>query len=403
MNLKRIYQRFFSTVAVVSMVGLKVALAGAISTSSLTGGLNSITTAVPFLNIAPDSRSQGMGDVGVATSPDVNSIMWNPSKLAFCDKPLGFAVSYTPWLRELVPDINLAYLSGYYKPDKNQAFGASLRYFSLGNIQFTDINGSNVGQFRPNEFALDGTYARKLTPDISGGLTARFIYSDLTNGYSAQGGNTHAGLGFAVDLSSYYQKPNVKVGGKKGLYSIGFDISNVGTKMSYTSSATRDFLPMNLRLGNSLNLILDEYNTFCFSLDFNKLLVPTPPLYNSSGQIVAGQDPNVGVAQGLFQSFTDAPGGFQEELREVTISYGMEYWYDKQFAMRGGFFYEDPTKGGRKFFTFGAGMKLSVFGLDFAYLVPTDQRNPLQNTLCFSLFFNFDALKAPEETTPKGE
>ena len=377
--------------------------AGAISTSQLTGGLNSITTAVPFLNIAPDSRAQGMGDAGVATSADANAVMWNPSKLPFCDKNFGFSVSYTPWLRELVPDINLAYLSGYYKPDKNQAFAASLRYFSLGNIQFTDVNGSNVGQFRPNEFALDGTYARKLGPDFSGGLTTRFIYSDLTNGYSAQGANTHAGLGFAVDLSAYYQRPKIKVGDKKGTYSVGFDISNVGTKMDYTSSATRDFLPMNLRLGNALNLNLDDYNTFCFALDFNKLLVPTPPLYQGS-TIVAGMDPNVGVAQGLYQSFYDAPGGFQEEIKEITVSYGMEYWYDKQFAMRAGFFYEDPTKGGRKFYTFGTGFKLNVFAVDLAYLVPTDQRNPLQNTLCFTLFFNFDSLKSgDDQTTTKTE
>ncbi len=383
-----------------------------LTTNQLTGGINTITTAVPFLMIAPDARGGGMGDAGVATTPDVNSSYWNESKLAFAEDKMGFAVSYVPWLRTLVPDINLAYLSGYYKPSKDEAFSASLRYFSLGDITFTDVVGNTIGQFRPNEFAIDGGYARKLSDNFSVGMTGRFIYSDLTNGVSVQGAETHAGTAGAVDLSAYYRKEKIKMGDTKGTFSFGLNISNIGNKIAYSTSAQTDFLPINLRLGPALKIDLDEYNSIVFTVDFNKLLVPTPPVYakdssggpvyGANGQqvILAGQNPNRGVVSGIFGSFTDAPGGWREELRDIDYATGIEYWYDKQFALRAGFFYENPLNGNRIFFTLGAGLKYNVFGLDFSYLIPTDQRNPLENTLQFTLFFNFDALKAQEEKKP---
>jgi hypothetical protein len=377
----------------------------------LNSSINTITTAVPFLMIAPDARSGGMGDAGVATDPDANSNHWNASKLAFADDKMGFSVSYVPWMRTLVPDIDLAYLSGYYKPSKDEAFSGSLRYFSLGDITFTDVNGNNIGQFRPNEFALDGGYSRKLSENFSVGMVGRFIYSDLTNGVSVLGAETHAGKAFAVDLSAYYRKSKIKIGEKKGNFAFGVNISNIGNKIAYSTSAETDFLPINLRLGPALKIDLDDYNTICFTFEFNKLLVPTPPIYKDSGgapiinpingqyEILAGRSSNVGVPAGIFGSFTDAPGGFKEELRDIDIASGIEYWYDKQFALRGGFFYENPLDGNRIFFTMGVGLKYNVFGLDFCYLIPTDQRNPLENTLQFTLFFNFSALKNKGDET----
>ena len=400
----------------VGCVGMYAGNAPLLTTNQLTGGINTITTAVPFLLITPDSRAGGMGDVGCATSADANSIHWNASKLAFVDKKLGLAVSYTPWLRNLVPDINLAYLSGYYKFKKDQVLAASLRYFSLGDITFTDVVGTQIGQFRPNEFSLDAAYARKLSNRFSGGLAVRYIYSNLTNGVDVLGASTHAGKSVAVDLSATYRKDDLKLGDKKSIFSIGMNISNIGAKIAYSSSAKRDFLPINLRLGTSLTLNLDDYNSIVFAIDANKLLVPTPPQYkkDSSGAnlydpvthelvILAGKDPNRGVPAGIFGSFNDAPNGYKEELREINYSAGIEYWYDKQFAVRAGFFYEDPTKGNRKFFTIGAGVKYNVFGLDFAYLIPTDQRNPLENTLRFTLFFDFDAFKSQNDESSKTE
>jgi hypothetical protein len=384
-----------------------------LTTNQLTGGINTITTAVPFLLITPDSRAGGMGDAGVATSPDANSIHWNASKLAFVDKQMGFAVSYTPWLRNLVPDINLAYLSGYYKAKKDQVFAGSLRYFSLGDITFTDVVGNTIGQFRPNEFALDAAYARKFSKHFSGGMAVRYIYSNLTNGVDVLGAATHAGKSGAVDISGTYRKDDLKLGDKKSIFCIGLNISNIGAKIAYSGSAKSDFLPINLRLGTSLTLNLDEYNTVVFALDVNKLLVPTPPQWkiDSAGhpavdaagnrEIAYGKDPYRSITSGIFGSFSDAPGGYKEELREINYSTGIEYWYDKQFAARMGFFYEDPTKGNRKYFTLGAGVKYNVFGLDFAYLIPTDQRNPLENTLRFTLFFDFDAFKSQNEDPAK--
>lgn len=376
-----------------------------LTTQELSGQLpiNTITTAVPFLMIAPDTRAGSMGDAGAATSPDANSIHWNPSKLAVIDKDMGFSLSYTPWLRNLVPDINLAYLSGYKRVDKQSTLGFSLLYFSLGNITFTDINGNTTGQFNPNEFAVDVAYARKLSEKFSGGLALRYIYSNLTGGQSAEGVATKAGMSVAADLSTYYQD-DFEIGNKKHTTALGLNISNIGSKISYSESAERDFIPINMRLGGRYSVDVDKYNSIGITADINKLLVPTPPQFDSTGTvIVKGKNPDVGIVSGIFQSFGDAPGGGKEEFRELTYSAGLEYWYDKQFAIRAGYFHEHATKGNRKFLTFGAGLKYNVFGLDFAYLVPTSMQNsPLQNTLRFTLTFDFDAFKEQnqQEETP---
>jgi hypothetical protein len=371
--------------------------------------LNTITTAVPFLIISPDARAGALGDAGVSSTPDANSLHWNPAKYAFIEKNIGFAVSYSPWLRALVNDINLAYLSGYKKIGKDQAIAASLLYFSLGNITFTDNVGNTIGQFNPNEFAVDACYSRKFSEVLSGGVSLRYIYSNLTGGYYVGGAESHPGNSIATDVSVYYQK-ELDLGQTPAKLSLGVNISNIGAKISYTESTERDFLPTNLRFGPTLTMDIDDYNQIAVMLDINKLLVPTSPVYetdsngfpvvNANGDyvILAGKDPNISVVSGMFQSFSDAPGGFKEELKEYSFSTGLEYWYDKQFAIRAGFFYEDKTKGNRKYFTLGAGLKYNVFGLDFAYLIPVEQRNPLENTLRFTLLFDFDAFKDQNKT-----
>lgn len=374
-----------------------------LTTAQLLGQLNTITTAVPFLLIAPDSRAGAMGDGGVATSADANAMHWNPSKFAFVKKQTGIAISYTPWLRALVPDINLAYLSGYYKLKKNGVVATSLRYFSLGDITFTDIVGNTIGQFRPNEFAYDVAYATKLGDHFSGGGALRYIHSNLTGNTPVEGSQTHSGNSVAADLSGFYQSEEKEINGKKSIVRFGVNISNVGAKISYSERGEKDFIPINLKLGSSLHMQLDEYNEVQFTVDLNKLLVPTPPVYDTVNKklvIVKGKDPNRGIVSGMVGSFSDAPGGYQEELKEINIGGGFEYWYAKQFALRAGYFNEPSTKGGRKFFTLGIGLKYTVFGLDFAYLIPTKQRNPLQNTLRFSLLFDFDAFKDKDSTTP---
>jgi hypothetical protein len=367
------------------------------TTTNLLGQINTITTAVPFAMISPDARAGGMGDQGVASSPDANSIHWNASKLAFTEKKMAFSLSYTPWLRALVNDMFIAYLSGYTQLKNDQAIGASLRYFSLGNITFTDQNGNTIRDFKPNEFAFDLAYARKLSENFSGGIALRFIHSNLTGGTQVEGQDSKAGNTVAADVSVFYQK-EIEIGNKDAILMAGANISNIGAKISYTESGVKNFIPTNLRLGPGVKLKLNEYNDLSFMLDINKLLVPTPPIYtqdtaNSADNIILyGQDPDVSVAQGIFQSFGDAPNGFKEELQEINLGFGMEYWYDNQFAFRGGYFYEDRRKGNRKYFTLGAGLRYNVFGLDLAYLIPTDQRNPLQNTLHFTLTFDFAAL-----------
>ena len=391
--------------------------------------LNTITTAVPFLMIAPDSRSGGMGDAGVAISADANSIHWNPAKMSFAEDEFEVSLSYSPWLRALVDDMNLAYLSGYKRLNKKQAFGAALRFFSLGVITFTDDQGTPIRDFKPNEYSLDFAFSQKLSDRFSGGVAARYIHSNLTGGTSIGGANSRPGRSAAVDLSFYYENPKVKIGKKDAIWAMGVNISNIGAKMSYTETANRDFLPTNLKLGSAMTFLLDDYNKFTLTLDLNKLLVPTPPVYlkDEDGQFVvdpatgdfvvaSGRNPDVGVASAIFGSFNDAPGDvtifedgtvevapgsvLREELREINISGGFEYWYDNQFSFRGGYFYEHPTKGNRQFITLGAGIRYNVFGIDLSYLISTTQQNPLANTLRFTLKLSFADLKAVGSTDP---
>ena len=401
------FRRVILTIPMLSLLYFAGYAQNPISPKSLNGSsVNAIETAVPFLTIAPDSRAGGMGDVGVATSPDVNSIHWNSAKLAFIKESAGVGLSYTPWLRNLVSDINLAYLSGYKRIDRQQVVAASLRYFALGEIIFTDENGNVLKPFNPNEFAIDAAYSRLFTDKTSGGIAFRFIRSDLTGQLSGDnlGGATKPGISFAADISMYHTQ-DVRVGDKQSTLSYGAMISNIGTKLSYTTSQGKEFIPINLRLGADLKSQLDDFNSLGFALDVNKLLVPTPPIYynvgdtTSSGYVVKnndkiiefGRDPNVPVFQGMMQSFYDAPGGFREELQEWMISAGLEYTYRDQFIIRAGHFYEAQNKGNRKYFSVGVGLKLNVFSLDFAYLIPTTGRNnPLANTVRFTLSFLFD-------------
>ncbi len=392
-----------------------MATAQSVSGRSDEDELNAITTAVPFLLISPDSRSGSMGDAGVAVSPDANAQHWNSAKLAFSEEEMAVSLSYSPWLRQLVDDMSLVYLSWYKKVSKTSAVGASLRYFTLGDITFTDNNGQVIRPFRPAEFALDVSYSLQLSDKFSGGITARWINSNLTGGVNVGGSDSKAANAFAVDIAGFYKNDDISFGDKDGELAFGMVISNIGNKISYTNTAQRDFLPTNLRLGTAITIDLDQYNSISFAYDANKLLVPTPPIYNPTDgtQIIAGRDPDVGVAAGMFGSFTDAPGSpvydeqgnfeivdgeltvkdgsvFREELREINHSVGMEYWYADQFAVRGGYFYEHPTKGNRQYFTVGAGFRYNVFGLDLSYLIATTQRNPLANTIRFTLSLRFD-------------
>jgi hypothetical protein len=353
---------------------------------------NVIQTVVPFLTIAPDSRAGALGDAGAATSPDLYSMHWNPAKYAFIDGNGGFGMSYSPWLRALVPDINLAYLTGYYRVDSRQVLAASLMYSSLGEIQFTDDYGNYQRDYNPNEFSVDVAYSRLFSEHWSGGVAMRFIYSNITGGMTVGTTETKAGIAFAADASAYYTT-KLKLGSRDGNISAGVNFSNIGSKMSYTTDVDPDFIPMNMRLGTTFMVNLDRYNALGISLDVNKLLVPTPPVYDEDRNIIDGMDPNVSVPVAIFQSFYDAPGGFSEEMKEFTQSIGVEYWYNQQFALRAGYFNEAESKGNKKYFTVGAGFRLSVFSLDFSYLVPVTQNNPLARTLRFSLGFEFDSLR----------
>ena len=380
----------------ISIVLFLIALSGKsmLFSQQSSGQLNAIQTVVPFLTIAPDSRAGAMGDAGVATSPDVYSMHWNPAKFAFIDGNGGIGISYSPWLRNLVPDINIAYLAGYKRIDTKQVLSASLLYSSLGDVPFTDDYGNLQRTFNPNEFAVDVGYSRLFNENLSGGIAFRFIYSNLTGGTYSGGVATKPGISFAADISGYYQKP-ISLLSKDGQLGLGLNFSNIGSKMSYSSSQTSDFIPMNMRLGGAVTINLDHFNKITATIDLNKLLVPTPPIYSSTNpdSIIKGKDPNVAVPVAIFQSFFDAPGGFKEELHEITYSYGVEYWYNNQFAVRGGYFHENATKGNRKYFTAGAGFRLKAFTLDFSYLMPVAQNNPLAHTLRFSIAWDFNALR----------
>ena len=358
--------------------------------------LNVITTAVPLLMIGPDARAGGMGDGGVASSPDANSMHWNPAKYSRIADDMGFSFSYTPWLRNLVNDINLAYVSFYKRINPVSTFASSLRYFSLGEITFTDNTGMPIGTYKPNEFAIDATYSRILSDKFSLAVAGRFIYSDLTQGQFVQGVETKPGISVAADIAMYWEDDVDWFKSMDATFAWGVNISNIGNKISYAgTNIEKDFIPTNLRIGPRLTLELDDYNSISFQVDINKLLVPTPPIYadstNPDGSyiILKGMDPNVSPIQGMIQSWYDAPGGFSEEMREFSFAFGTEYWYTDVLALRGGFFYEDLTKGNRKYATLGIGLRYNVFGLDFSYLIPvTRDQNPLQNTLRFSLMFN---------------
>ncbi|MDR7129519.1 hypothetical protein J2X69_001856 [Algoriphagus sp. 4150] len=361
-----------------------------------------ITTAVPFLNFAPDSRHSGMGDAGVATSPDASSAHWNAGKLAFVEDRMGFSLSYSPWLGKLVNDMSLSYLTGFFKIDEVSAFGFDLRYFNMGDIQLTDGRGNSLGEFNPRDIAIGGTYSRQLSSYLGLGISARFIHSNLSGNISSVGGSeAKPGISVGTDIGLFYTKP-VYAGMKDANFSWGVSISNIGPKITYNSADDLDYIPTNFKIGMAYAIDLDQVNSLTFALDLNKLLVPTPPIYatnedgtlktDENGNLIIepgnGKDPNRPLLSGMFGSFGDAPGGFSEELREVMISVGVEYSYDDKLALRTGYFYENPSKGGRKYFTMGVGLDLQRLGFDFSYLVPQKQNHPLAETLRFSLMYN---------------
>ncbi len=366
---------------------------------SLDGRINVINTAVPFLRIAPDARAASMGDAGLTLHSDGNAIFWNTAKLPFMKlksnaddraPAVSAAVTYTPWLRELVNDIYLASLGVAYKLDQVQGVGVGLRYFSLGSITFTDVSGNTLGDFNPREFCIDVGYGRKIYENFSTGINLGYIYSNLAQGFSVNNVPIKAGQAVKADLSFFFHRPAKFGSNVKGDYTFAATVANIGNKITYTESAeNKDFLPTNLGLGGGLGLRFDEFNRLFMAVDLNKLLVPTPDSLGSY------RDKTIG--QGIFGSFNDAPGGGREELREITVSAGMEYWYKDVFSLRGGYFYEHDTKGARKYLTAGLGIKYNVFGLNFSYLVPTSSQNsPLDNTLRFTLYFDFDAFNQPK-------
>ena len=350
--------------------------------------INVVTTAVPFLRISPDARSGGMGDVGIAISADANSGFWNLGKIPFGASKTTVAVTYTPWLADLgLNDVYLASLAGYHQLDELSAISVGLRYFSLGNIQFTDFNGNPLQSFRPREFGVDLGYSRKLSSKDGLGIALKYISSDLAGG-TVNGITYKKGTSVAGDL--HYFHTGIKETGE-GL-NWGVTLSNLGAKISYTSDASqKDYIPANLGVGAAYTKVFDADSKVTFAADLNKLLVPTPPNVTDSAGLADYR--SKGVVSSWFSSFGDAPGGSSEELKEVTASLGAEYWYKNQFAVRAGYFYENPTKGNRKYFTIGAGLNYNMFGLNFAYLLPSGagiNRNPLSNTLRFTLSFDFD-------------
>ncbi|MGB3467599.1 MAG: type IX secretion system outer membrane channel protein PorV [Cyclobacteriaceae bacterium] len=368
---------------------------------TVNGGTDServITTAVPFLLFSPDSRGSGMGDVGVATSPDANSIHWNNAKLAFIETDIGGSISYVPWLGKIVDDMAVSYLSFYKKINRIQSIGFTFRYFDLGEIQLTDVRGVPQGIQSPQELAVDGTYSRKLSENFSIGVTGRFIWSNLAGDVN-NAPDAQAGTSVAVDLGAYYTKDLV-LKGKDANLSFGLHISNIGQKITYTSPENEDFLPANIRLGTAFKTSLDAYNTITFGFDANKLLVPSPPVVDASNNIIRGNDPNSrSLLAGTFGSFGDAPDGFSEEMKEITLSFGAEYWYKDVFSGRVGYFYENPDKGGRKYFTLGLGFRYQVFGVDFSYLIPPVANDPLGDTLRVSLLFNLNQTSDEEASS----
>jgi hypothetical protein len=361
---------------------------------------NVVTTAVPILLVSPDSRAGAMGDVGVASTPDGNSSAWNPAKLAFLEnKKASMAMSYTPWMSKLVPDIDLAYVNYTKALSDRQGISASLRYFSLGEINFTNEQGNSMGTFNPYEFYLDVAYALKLSDHWSAGTALRWIYSDIAQGQVVQGLQTKPGQSGAADLGFYYQGDytNIK-GGRRQAWSAGIALTNLGAKIAYSESGNSDFLPTNLRIGGGYHLEIDQYNQMSVYLDLNRLVVPTPPELGTNGEIVAGMDDNVTPLMGVFQSFNPAakPGGFDELLQENIYNFGLEYKYDNFLFARTGYLHEHKLKGNRQYVTMGFGLQYNVFTIDMAYLIPASPttRSPLENTLRFSMAFNIDGFLA---------
>ena len=389
--------------ASLKLIAMAILAGNAISVHAQINSINVVTTAVPFLRISPDARSGGMGDVGIATTPDANSSFWNQAKIPFALSKAAIGVSYTPWLKGLgLNDVYLASLAGYYQLDETQAISASLRYFSLGNIQFTDALGNDLNSYRPREFGFDVGYSRKLSDKLGLGIALRYINSSLANG-TYNGQSYKPGSAVAGDISLFHDgtgsDPNAS-----GL-NWGIALHNLGSKISYTNDATqKDYIPANLGIGVAYTKVFDETSKATFGLDINKLLVPTPPLITgntSTDSANIAKYRNKGVLSSWVSSFGDAPGGFSEELREVQVSLGAEYMYNNQFAFRAGYFYEAPTKGNRQYFTIGAGINYNMYGLNFSYLIPSGggvNRNPLANTIRFSLIFNLDK----ETAVPSG-
>jgi hypothetical protein len=376
--------------------------------------LNTITTALPFMSITPDSRAGGMGDAGTALSPSSTSVYWNTSGISFAKEKSEVSLSYTPWLRQLTNDIHLSYLAGYYKINKTHSIGGSLRFFSLGEITFTDASGNVLREDKPSEYELTGAYAFRLADKLSIGLNGKFAYSNLTGGLTVGGVNTKPGIVGAADLSFTYFNDRAKIGKLKGTYTFATTFNNIGNKVAYSELAKRDFIPMNLKIGNAFKAEFDDYNHVTFALDLQKLLVPTPPITNGTfgysslpDGVMLGKSNDVGVISGMIQSFYDAPGvpvqnengdysdntgqsvkgtKLKEELTEINIAAGVEWWYNNVFAVRSGVFYENENKGNRKFLNLGATLKYNMFAIDFSYLASLSGRqSPLANTLRFTL------------------
>ncbi|MDR1584730.1 MAG: type IX secretion system outer membrane channel protein PorV [Prevotellaceae bacterium] len=361
--------------------------------------LNPLLTGIPFLTITPDARAGGMGDLGVATTPDAASQYWNPAKYAFMESEVGLTFAYTPWLSQLVSDINLSNLAAYWRFEERQTLSASLRFFSLGEVNLTDHDGKPLSDVHPNDFAIDAAYTLLLSEKLSGSVALRFVRSNLGN-IPGSGDDMEPGLSFGADVAAYYRTPITLASGDANL-AFGLNISNIGTKVSYDGGQTNNFIPTNLRLGTSFDYPIDSYNKISFSADLNKLLVPSAPRYigydggsaNPDFQAALKDYYNTTPIAGIFKSFGDAPRGFREELEEVMWSLGAEYAYNNQFFVRGGYFHESQNKGNRKFFTAGVGFKLNVFQLDAGYVISVAQTNPLDGTLRLGLSFDLFGLK----------
>lgn len=346
---------------------------------------NPISITVPFLNISPDARSGALADAGVAISPDVNALFWNPSKLAFLEDKYSFALSYSPWMRNLDKDMNLAYAAAAYKLSKRNSIGLGLNYFNIGNVDIYDENLNSLGTFRPTEFAFETSFSRKMDNNFSLGLALKYIQSGINSSLLSEEGQQNKRLStLAIGASLYYTK-NVQQFGKNAVFSFGTYISNIGPKIKYSNNGFKEFLPTNLRIGAANTLHLDDNNKFTLTLDINKLLVPTPPRLDENGNIIKGKSAERSVASGIIGSFSDAPDGFSEELKEISFSPAVEYWYNNQFALRAGYSYENPDKGNKKYATFGVGYRYSQLDFAVSYLAAKQYNSALANTLRFSV------------------